>query len=73
MFAVVWKLIQSQIEKAQECQKFFYDKFTKQPDINVGDRVFVYHPAGIHEKAYKRSRPFSGPYVSLLNAPMEQK
>lgn len=72
-FAVARELAQSQVEKAQECQKFFHNKFAKQSDIKVGDRVFVYHPAERWGKAYKFSSPFVGPYRVLTLHSMEQK
>ena len=68
-FAVAWELARSQVEKAQERQKLFHDKFAKQPDIKVGARVFVYHPAERRDKAYKFSRPFVGPYHVLTLYP----
>ena len=36
---IAWQLAQRQIEKAQRCQKDYYDKNTNQPEIQVGDRV----------------------------------
>ena len=68
-FAVAWRLARAQVEKAQQCQKFYHDKLAKQPDIKVGDRVFVYHPAEKRGKAYKFSRPFVGPYCVLTLYP----
>ena len=68
-FAVAWELARSQVEKAQERQKLYPDKFAKQPDIKVGDRVFVYHPAERWGKAYKFSRPFVCPYRVLTLYP----
>ena len=68
-FATAWELVQSQVEKAQGCQKFFHDKAAKQPDIKVGFRVFVFHPAKRKGKAYKFSRPFVGPYCLLTLHP----
>ena len=62
-------MVRSQVEKAQERQKLFHDKFAKQPDIKVGDRVFVYHAAEGRGKAYKFSRPFVGPYRVLTLYP----
>ena len=67
--ATAWELAQSQVEKAQGHQKFFHDKAAKQPNIKVGDRVFVFHPAKRKGKAYKFSRPFVGPYRLLTLHP----
>ena len=34
-------------------QKDYHDKNANQPEIHVGDRVFVYNPARKRGKAYK--------------------
>ena len=64
-FATAWELAQFQVEKAQERQKFFHDKLAKQPDIRVGDRVFVYHPAKRWGKVYMLAPTVSSQYILM--------
>ena len=62
-----WSMAQKQVQKAQKKQ---YDKNTKEPDLKVGERVFVYMPKEKATKAYKFARPFHGPFrvVEVLDA-----
>lgn len=57
-----WKLARKNVEKAQFRQKKAYDIHTKEDDLEVGDRVFVYMPAQKQCVNHKLVRPFHGPY-----------
>ena len=57
-----WSLAQKQVCKAQKAQKKYYDRQTKEPQFQEGERVFVYMPKEKASKAYKFARPFHGPY-----------
>ena len=59
--AEAWSMAQKQVQKAQKSLKKQYDKNTKEPDLKVGERVFVYMPKEKATKAYKFARPFHGP------------
>ena len=72
-FATAWELVQSQVEKAQGCQKFFHDKAAKQPDIKVDDRVFVFHPAKKRVRLTNFLGPLLVPIVFSHYTRMEQK
>ena len=62
-FSEAWKLAGANIiRKAQQHQKKQYDRKTRLPRFEIGDRVFVYMPAAKACKAYKFARPFHGPY-----------
>ena len=65
-----WSMAQKQVQKAQKSQKKQYEKNTKEPDLKVGERVFVYMPKEKATKAYKFARPFHGPFrvVEVLDA-----
>lgn len=55
------------IRRAQEKEKRFYDRATKDPTYRVGERVMVYMPGDVAGKDWKLARPYHGPYriVSL--------
>ena len=61
-FSEAWKLARNNIKKAQQHQKQQYDRKTRLPRFEVGDRVFLYMPAAKSCKAYKFAKPFHGPY-----------
>ena len=57
-----WTLAQQSVKKAQNRQKLQHDRHAKDPQFQVGARVFVYMPAAKSGKAYKLARAFHGPY-----------
>ena len=61
-----WKLARDNIKKAQQYQKKQYNRKTRLPRFEVGDRVFVYMPAAKSCKAYKFARPFHDPYIYII-------
>ena len=58
-----WESAKAAIKRAQKQQKTQYDKRAKDPNVSVGDTVFVYFPAKKSGRAYKFARPFQGPYL----------
>ena len=60
-----WELARTQVKKAQQKQKKYYDRQVKGPRFQEGDRVFVYMPAATKWKAHKFAHPFHGPYRIL--------
>ena len=61
-FDEAWGLAQDNIRTAQRQQKAYYDRQSRPPRFNIGDRVLVYMPVAKATKAYKFARPFHGPY-----------
>ena len=57
-----WKKAQSEVQKAQRCQKSQHDRQARDPKLQVGERVFVLMPAKTQGKAHKFSKPFKLPY-----------
>ena len=57
-----WSLAKSSIKQAQVKQKEMYDKNSKQPQYQVGDRVMVFMPSEKKGTTWKLARPFYGPY-----------
>ena len=57
------------IQQAQEKQKRFYDRASKDPTYRVGDRVMVYMPGDVAGKAWKLARPYHGPYRVISLTP----
>ena len=55
-----WELARKQVKKAQGAQKKCYDRRSREPNFQVGERVFVYMPKDKANKAYKFARPFHG-------------
>ena len=56
-----WSLAKSSIKQAQVKQKEMYDKNSKQPQYQVGDRVMVFMPSEKKGTTWKLARPFYGP------------
>ena len=50
------------IQKAQEKQRRFYDRQSRNPKFQVGDRVMVFMPSETIGKDRKLARPYHGPY-----------
>ena len=57
-----WDLAKEQVKKAQQAQKRYHDRRSKEPGFKRGERVFVYMPKDKATKAYKFARPFHGPF-----------
>ena len=57
-----WELARQSVGKAQKRQKAFYDKRAREPNFNVGERVFLLKPAETTGANRKFARPFHGPY-----------
>ena len=57
-----WGLAQDNIRSAQRQQKAYYDRQSRSPRFNIGDRVLVYMPAAKAIKAYKFARLSHGRY-----------
>ena len=57
-----WALAKSRIEEAQSRQKQQYDRGIKECRFQIGQRVFVYKPSEIQQKAWKFSHPYHGPF-----------
>ena len=53
-----WKTAQENIKSAQEKQKRNYDRYSKEIQYEIGDRVMVYMPSAVKGKAWKLARPF---------------
>ena len=64
-----WKTAQENIRSAQEKQKRNYDRYSKESQYEIGDRVVVYMPGAVKGKAWKLARPFYGPYKVLATTP----
>ena len=60
--ALAWSCAREQIKKAQKRQKQQHDRHAKDPNFQVGDRVFVYMPAAGQGEAYKFAKKFQGPF-----------
>ena len=60
--AAAWELARSQVKKAQNKQKEYYDRHATPQNIAKGERVFVYMPAAKSGPAWKLARPYHGPY-----------
>jgi hypothetical protein len=56
-----WSLAKSSIKQAQTKQEM-YDKYSKQPQFQIGDRVMVFMPSEKKGTTWKLARPFYGPY-----------
>ena len=71
LLSVAWELARDHVEKYQERQKIFHDMLAQQPDIKVGDRIYLHiiQHAEKQGKAYKFSRSFVGPYCVLTLYP----
>ena len=54
-----WELARQCIRKAQKKQMDYYDW---KPIFRVGERVFLFKPAGKTGQARKFTRPFHGPF-----------
>lgn len=78
-----WSTAKDMIGKAQQKQKFQYDKKAKEPKLTLGSRVMVYMPSEVQGQAWKLARPFHGPYrvvaltannaeVVLIDKPKDQ-
>ena len=65
--ANAWKLARENVERAQQHQKRIYDRTAKEPEIQAGDRVFIFMPAAKQGPSYKFARPFHGPYRVIEN------
>ena len=57
-----WSLAKTSIKQAQIKQKETYDKHSKQPQYQIGDRVMVFMPSEKKGTTWKLARPFYGPY-----------
>ena len=55
-----WDLARSNVKKAQKRQKKNYDRISKDVQLKVGDRVFLFIPAMKQGKAHKFARPYEG-------------
>ena len=64
-----WNIAKEHIQSAQNHQKVTYDRHTKQPCYQVGDRVMVHMPHKATGKAAKLARPYFGPYRILSLTP----
>ena len=60
-----WELARTHVQQAQRRQKKSYDRRSRDPLYQVGDRVFLYMPAAKTGTAHKLARPFHGPYRVL--------
>ena len=60
-----WKLAKQNIASAQKRQKKFYDRSSKAPKYQIGDRVMVYMPYEDSGKLRKLALPYHGPYRVL--------
>ena len=60
--AEAWELTRQCIRKAQKKQKANYDKRSRPPNFQVGDRVFLYKPADKTGPLRKFARPYHGPF-----------
>ena len=58
--ALAWSCAKEQIKKAQKKQQ--HDQHAKDPNFQVGDRVFVYMPAAGQGEAYKFAKKFQGQF-----------
>ena len=57
-----WTLAQDNVAKAQVKQKRNYDRSSKEPKLQKGDRVMVRMPGDIQGKSWKFARPYHGPF-----------
>ena len=57
-----WELAKQSVRRAQKRQKTVYDRKSRPPKIQEGERVFLFKPAEKRGKARKFARPFHGPY-----------
>ena len=57
-----WELAQQNVKKAQHHQEQMHDRRTRDIDIKLGDRVFIYMPLAKQCQSHKFARPFHGPY-----------
>lgn len=63
-------MAQSQITKAQERQRLYYDAKATKTDFNIGDKVFLHNPAVAEGKTKKLAHLWHGHYkVISLNLP----
>ena len=60
-----WQLARQNIKQAQRKQKQQYDRHSKIPKFQVGERVFVYMPNAKQGKNWKFAKPFHGPFRIL--------
>ena len=60
--ALAWNCAREQIKKAQKRQKQQHDRHAKDPNFQVGDRVFVYMLAAGQGEAYKFAKKFQAPF-----------
>ena len=60
-----WELARTHVQQAQRRQKKSYDRRSRDPLYQVGDRVFLYMLAAKTGTAHKLARPFHGPYRVL--------
>ena len=60
--AAAWELARSQVKKAQNRQKEYYDRHTTPQNITEGECVFVYMLAAKSGSAWILARPYHGPY-----------
>ena len=63
--ADAWTVARAHVKKAQRRQKTFHDRRAKDPEICVGDHLFIFMPSDKQGKAYKLARPFGALIVSL--------
>ena len=57
-----WDIARKLIGKAQKHQKTFYDKRAREPNFNVGERIFLLKPSETRGVNRKFGRLFHGPY-----------
>ena len=67
--STAWSVAKEQIENAQQRQKKQYDRYAKDPKIQIGDRVMVHMPGELQVKEHKLVRPFHEPYRVLKATP----
>ena len=60
-----WKNAKQNIARVQKHQKQFYDRSSKAPNYQTGDRVMVYMPSENSGKLRKLALPYYGPYRVL--------
>ena len=60
-----WALAKSRIGEAPSRQKQQYDRGARKCQFHVGQRVFVYKPSKIQQKAWKFANPYYGPFCII--------
>ena len=60
-----WEIARQCIHRAQEKQKYYYDRNAAEPTFSVGDRVWMHDPAVAKGRVSKLTPHWKGPYRIL--------